>query len=51
MNAYREIAKRVFIDKLFLGGDYTNEGCKKYKTKCFNELRAEFEGLNYLPVH
>lgn len=51
MNAYREIAKRVFIDKLFLGGDYTNEGCKEHKTKCFNELRAEFDEVNYFPVH
>jgi len=51
INAYKEIAKRVHIDKLMLGGDYTNEGCKEYKSDCFRELRAHFSGVDYFPVH
>lgn len=51
LNAYKEIEKRVHIDKLILGGDYTNEGCKEYKSDCFRELRAELCGLDYFPVH
>lgn len=51
LNAYKEIAARVHIDKLMLGGDYTNEGCKEYKSECFRELRAQFRGLTYYPVH
>ena len=51
LNAYKEIAKRAHIDKLLLGGDYTNEGCKEYKSDCFRELRARLDGLNYYPVH
>ena len=51
VNAYKEIAKRVHIDKLILGGDYTNEGCKEYKTKCYNELRAQLSGIDYFPVN
>lgn len=51
LNAYREIAKRVHIDKLVLGGDYTNEGCKEYKSECFRELRSLFNGLPYFPVN
>lgn len=51
INAYKEIAKRVHIDKLILGGDYTNEGCKEYKSDCFRELRALFDGVTYYPVN
>lgn len=51
VNAYKEIAKRVHIDKLMLGGDYTNEGCKEYKSDCFRELRAHFAGIDYFPVN
>ena len=51
VNAYREIAKRAHIDKLILGGDYTNEGCKEYKAECFRELRAQLDGIDYFPVN
>ena len=51
LNAYKEIEKRVHIDKLILGGDYTNEVCKEYKSDCFRKLRAELCGLDYFPVH
>lgn len=51
LNAYKEIAKRAPVDRLILGGDYTNEGCKTYKSECFRELRGFFEGLTYYPVH
>ena len=51
VNAYKEIAKRVHIDKLMMGGDYTNEGCKEYKSDCFRELRAHFSGIDYFPVN
>lgn len=51
VTAYREIAARVHIDKMILGGDYTNEGCKAYKSDCFRELRAQLRGLDYFPVH
>lgn len=51
VNAYKEIAKRVHIDKLMMGGDYTNEGCKEYKADCYRELRAHFSGIDYFPVH
>lgn len=51
INAYKEIAKEVKIDKLLLGGDYTNEGCKQYKSECFEELREIFSGINYYPVN
>ena len=51
VNAYKEIAKRVHIDKLMMGGDYTNEGCKEYKSDCYRELRAHFSGIDYFPVN
>lgn len=51
LNAYKEIQKRVHIDKLILGGDYTNEGCKEYKYDCFRKLRAEFSGIDYFPIN
>ena len=51
LNAYKEIASRVQIDKMILGGDYTNEGCKAYKSDCFRELRVQLKGLTYFPVH
>lgn len=51
MRAYREIAKRVAPDMLIFGGDYTNEGCKEYKTKCFRELRALIDREPYFPVN
>lgn len=51
VNAYKEVAKRVHIDRLILGGDYTNEGCKEYKADCYRELRALFDGIDYFPVH
>ena len=34
-----------------LGGDYTNEGCKEYKSNCFRELRAHLSGIDYYPVN
>lgn len=51
MRAYREIAKRAQVDMLILGGDYTNEGCREYKTKCFRELRALIDREKYFPVN
>lgn len=51
MNAYRELAKIVSIDKLILGGDYTNEGCKEYKENTFRELRGLIGQHDYFPVH
>lgn len=51
VNAYKEIAARVPIDKLILGGDFTNDGYKSYKTECFIKLREHFAGVNYYPVH
>lgn len=51
LNAYREIKKRAQVDFLALGGDYTNEGCKSYKSDCFRELRALFSGIEYYPVN
>lgn len=51
MNAYRELAKIVSIDKLIMGGDYTNEGCKEYKENTFRELRALIGQHDYFPVN
>ena len=51
VNAYKELAKRVHIDKLILGGDYTNEGCREHKSDCFRELRALLDGIDYYPVN
>ena len=51
INSYREITKRAHIDRLMLGGDYTNEGCKEYKSDCFRELRAHLSGVEYYPVN
>lgn len=51
INAYKEIAKCVDIDILLLGGDYTNEGCKEYKTECFNELRKLMGNIRFFPVN
>ncbi len=51
VNSYKEIAKRANVDYLLLGGDYTNEGCKEYKSDCFRELRTQFDGISYYPVH
>lgn len=50
MNAYNTIADRVNIDMLILGGDYTNDGTKAYKTNNYRELRA-FLGNDYFPVN
>ncbi len=49
--AYRELAKIVGIDKLILGGDYTNEGCKEYKENTYRELRAIIGEQDYYPAH
>ena len=51
VNAYKDLASQVKIDTVLFGGDYTNEGCKEYKTETYNELRAHFEGVDYLPVN
>ena len=51
LNAYKEIQKRVWIDRLILGGDYTNDGNKKYKVKQYRELRAHLDGIDYFPVN
>ena len=51
INSYREITKRAHVDRLMLGGDYTNEGCKEYKSDCFRELRAHLSGVDYYPVN
>ena len=51
INAYKEICKRAQVNFLALGGDYTNEGCKKYKSDCFRELRALLEGVEYYPAN
>lgn len=51
MRAYREIAKRAEIDMLIMGGDYTNEGCKAYKSEAFRELRALIDRERYFPVN
>ena len=45
------MAKAVNIDKLILGGDYTNEGCKEYKSDCFVKLRELLSGIDYYPVN
>ncbi len=51
IRAYRELAKIVGIDKLVMGGDYTNEGCKEYKENAFRELRALIGTHDYYPVN
>lgn len=51
LNAYKEIAKRVHLDFLAMGGDHTNDGDKQYKCDCFRELRAELDGVRYFPVN
>lgn len=51
MRAYEELAKRVQIDMLLMGGDYTNEGCKEYKSDAFRELRALIGNNEYFPVN
>ncbi len=51
MTAYKNIAKNVGCELLLLGGDYTNEGCKEYKTAAFREFRTYFDGIKYLPAH
>ncbi len=51
MNAYKEIKKRAHIDKLILGGDHTNEGCKEYKENCLRELRALLGDTMYYPIN
>ncbi len=51
VNSYREITKRAHVDRLILGGDYTNEGCKEYKADCFRELRAHFADVDYYPIN
>lgn len=51
LNVYRDIASRVGVNALLLGGDLTNEGCKEYKAECFRELKKQFEGIDYLPAN
>ena len=51
LNAYREIAKRVHLDFLAMGGDHANDGDKQYKSDCFRGLRAELDGIRYFPVN
>lgn len=51
MNAYSEIKKRVNVDMLILGGDYTNDGHKNYKVTNYRELRAHLNNEPYLPVN
>lgn len=51
LRAYQEIAKRIHLDYLALGGDHTNDGDKQYKSECFREMRAELSGLRYFPVN
>ena len=51
MNAYSEIKKRVNVDMLILGGDYTNDGHKNYKITNYRELRAHLNNEPYLPVN
>ena len=51
VNAFREISKRTGVDRLILGGDLTNEGKKEYKVRCYNLLRQELDGINYLPAN
>jgi len=51
INAYKNIARAVGSDKLFLGGDYTNEGCKEYKSGCYRKLKELFDGVKYYPVN
>lgn len=51
MNAYKEIAKRAFVDRLILGGDYANDGVKSYKVNSYRELRAHLDGIAYFPVN
>ncbi len=51
MNAYKEIKKRVNIDMLILGGDYTNDGNKNYKITNYRELRAHLDNESYFPVN
>lgn len=50
LNAYKEIAKRVTIDKLILGGDLGANGCKEFSTKAMLEFRSHFDGIEYYPV-
>ena len=51
INAYKEIAKRVHLDFLGMGGDHVNDGDKQYKKDCYRGLRAELAGVRYFPVN
>ena len=51
MNAYSELKRKVHIDKLILGGDFCNDGCKPYKVRNYTELRNFVGDEKYFPVN
>lgn len=50
LNAYRDIAAKIDIDGMALGGDRIFEACKEIRTKAIEEYRSHFHGIRYFPV-
>ncbi len=50
-NSWGDLAARVPIEFLLMGGDYTNEGCRSYKTDCFRRLRTFWQDVEYYPAN
>ena len=50
LNAYREIAEGVKIEKLVIGGDHSCDGTREYRIDALEELKEQFGGLEFFPI-
>ena len=50
-NAYREIANKVYCDKLIINGDFCNDGTKEFKIDAYRGLRNFMMEFNYYPTN
>lgn len=50
LNAYKEIAEGVEIEKLVIGGDHSCDGTKEYRIDALEELKEQFGELEFFPI-
>ena len=51
LNTYRDIARKIPLDGMALGGDRIFEACKEIRTKGLQEYRSHFRDIPYFPVN
>ncbi|MBO5454540.1 MAG: metallophosphoesterase [Clostridia bacterium] len=51
LNVYSEIAEKIKIERLVLGGDHICDACKEYKIDAFIDLKNQFGNIKFYPIN